>query len=437
MNAPKKRMVKDLVESTLGPLKDLTSNKILQNTASLYGTTIITSLLGFFYWFIAAKILSASSVGIAVAVQAASQLVALLCMIGLGTLTIGELAKGHSKARSLILTVSAAGGAFALIGAILAGLALETFSSSLRPGLEGPIRLVVFCLLCSLTTVTLIIDDSCIGLLRGDLQLKRNAIFAATKLLILPALVFTWDAHSGLQLLAAWLVGLILSLLIVIKFLGTATKGQSSHFDFADLFSKRRLITHHHWLNMSLIAPAYLWPIVVASVIGARETAAFNAAWFCVIFVNAIPAQFSTVLFSLPPGDEIALRREVRISMRICTILACVAAPFFAATSWFILGVFSRDYRVATGVMILLAFTVLPSAIKFHYVSILRVRGQIRAAAIRTSLTTVVDVALAVTGAKLYGLTGLGAGLLVASLAEMVLFAPLVLGVIRASAQEE
>ena len=64
---------------------------IVRNAASLYGATIVTSLLGFVYWFVAARLVPAQAVGIASALQSAAMFLGYFCVIGLNTLVISEL----------------------------------------------------------------------------------------------------------------------------------------------------------------------------------------------------------------------------------------------------------------------------------------------------------------------------------------------------------
>src|ERR1035438_6627611 len=84
-------------------LRALTEGPLVRNAASLYGSTIVTSALGFFYWFMAARLLPAASVGIASAIQSAAQLLSVVCVLGLSTLLISELSVDRTHARSLML----------------------------------------------------------------------------------------------------------------------------------------------------------------------------------------------------------------------------------------------------------------------------------------------------------------------------------------------
>lgn len=417
----------------LTEVKRAIEGPIVRNAASLYGATIITSLLGFIYWFVAARLVPAQAVGIASALQSAAQFLGYFCVIGLNTMVISELSADRQRARSLILTAVAAVGIVSLIFSAVVAIGLQSLSSAIREGVHGPVGLLVFALLTCLTTVLLVLDDACIGLLRGDLQLKRNAVFAVSKLALLPILIWAWSSQSGIELVVAWLAGLAISSMTLGLQLGKLTRGQPSRLEFRRLLEKRHLMVGHHWLNLSIQAPRLILPVLVVVIIGPRANAAFTAAFLVVSFVNVIPSQLSTVLFALAPGDEAALRQQVRKTMRICRLLSIVSALFFFIFAGLILRVFGHDYVQATTALIIIGLTTYPQSLKAHYVAIARVRGRMQFAAFRTTVGACLEVGLAAAGAHIHGLTGLGMGYLVATLTEAVLFSPSVFGVLRAA----
>src|SRR6202034_408190 len=130
-------------------------------------------------------------------------------------------------------------------------------------------------------------------------------------------------------LVIAWFAGLLISLVTLAIQLAKLTRGQSSRFDFQRIFEKRKLVIGHHWLNLSIQSPRLVLPVLVAVIVGPKANAAFTAAFLVVSFVNVIPSQLSTVLFALAPGDEAALRHQVRKTMRICRLLSLMSAVLF------------------------------------------------------------------------------------------------------------
>jgi len=62
-----------------------TNSVMLINAGSLVGTTVVTSFLGFVYWWIAARHFPPDVVGIASASISAMALLGGFCILGLGT----------------------------------------------------------------------------------------------------------------------------------------------------------------------------------------------------------------------------------------------------------------------------------------------------------------------------------------------------------------
>jgi O-antigen/teichoic acid export membrane protein len=337
----------------------------------------------------------------------------------------------------LMLTAAAGVGALSLVVATASGMVLERFSSAFQHAFSGFVGILVFALLSALTTILLVLDDSCVGLLRGDIQFRRNAVFAVSKLLFLPLLIAVWPDSSGTELVLAWLAGLAVSLATLSYQLGKLTRGQSSRLNFRGIFEKRRLMFRHHWLNLSIQSSRLILPVLVLAILGPQATAAYTVAMLVVSIVNIIPTHLSTVLFALAPGDEVALRREVRHTMRLCFFLALVSAPFFLILSRPILGAFGSSYEAASVALATLGLTTYPIAVKSHYVAISRVRGRMRQAASRTMLGATFEIGLAAAGGEIHGVTGVAVGFLLATIVEAVLFAPVVFGVVRAVPQGE
>lgn len=420
-----------LIERPMVEAKAALEGPLVRNAASLYGSTIITSVLGFLYWLVAARMVPARAVGIASAVQSAAQLLAVFCVVGLSTLLISELSHDRSHARTLMLTAATLVGLLAALSAAVVSVVVHSFSSTVGSGLAGPVGTLVFILLSALTTILVLLDDACIGLLRGDLQLRRNTVFAVSKLLLLPLLILAWATQSGTELVVAWLAGLTISLLTLSMNLAQLTRGQASRLDFRRLFEKRRLIGSHHWLNISISAPRLVLPILVTTIVSAEANAAYTAAMLLIGFVNIIPSHLATVLFALKPGDEVALRREVKKTMGICLVLAVVSAPFFFLFSNFVLGIFGPSYTSASTALAILGLTTYPAAVKTHFVSISRVRGRMASAGASTLLGACFEVGLAALGGAKFGVTGVAAGYLAAVVIEVAIYGPVVFGVLR------
>ena len=75
---------------------------MLHNASSMIGTTVITSGLGFAYWWLAARLFAQAQVGFASALIAAMGLLSTFGIVGLGTLLMSELPRRPKEHGSLI-----------------------------------------------------------------------------------------------------------------------------------------------------------------------------------------------------------------------------------------------------------------------------------------------------------------------------------------------
>ena len=408
-------------------LKGLVSGPLIWNAAWLYSTTIVTSGLGYGYWFFAARLAPISSVGISSAAVSASQLISLVCVLGLSTLIISELSADKERARSLMLTTCVIVAAASLVISVSAALALRLTSTDLTPAFTGFAGPIIFILMSLCTTVLVVLDNASIGLLRGDLQFKRNTIFSLVKLLLLPVFIAAGISKSAVPLEAAWLGGLVLSGGALVKWLWKATSGPSAPLQLAYFRARRRLMYGHYLLNLSGAAPGFAMPVVVAVVLGASANASYTSATLIAGFVNTVPFQLCTVLFAIAPGDENRLRIEMRKTLFISAAVAIAAVPVLLLLSHFVLAIFGERYTSGTRALEILGIGVFPSIVISHYIAVARIRGRLKRAAIWTALGGVAEIGGGVAGGSLGGITGVAIGVFTALVIQAGFLAPSVI----------
>src|SRR5579859_4612032 len=185
---------------------------MLVNAGSLVGSTAVTSVLGFAYWWLAARQFLPETVGLASALISLMMLLGNFCMLGLGTLLITELPRQPGQEVPLISTaliiVGAVGACTGIAFALVTPYTLANFqflSTSIT-------NTIIFAGGISLTAITLVLDQALIGVLRGGLQLWRNTLFATAKLVVLFALGLWLSHKTGITIYTTWAIGNALSL---------------------------------------------------------------------------------------------------------------------------------------------------------------------------------------------------------------------------------
>ncbi|MBE3561715.1 MAG: oligosaccharide flippase family protein [Ktedonobacteraceae bacterium] len=383
------------------------------NAASLVGTTAVTSALGFVYWGLTARMFPLKAVGLASVSISTMMLLGTFCLLGLGTLLIGELPQQPGKEGALIsaalLLVGGVGvcvgGAFAMIAPLL--------SPELRGLGTSPVDVLLFALGVSLTAMGLVLDQALIGLLRGELQLWRNLLVSAIKVVAIFALSFWASQATGLAIYTTWTIANLFSLLALTGF--ALAKGKLPTGIFHPHWGLLRKLgpaaLRHHILNLTLQAPVQILPMMVTIMLSTEMNAKFYMAMNISTLVTIIPVALTTVLHAEGSLRPAMLTRKIRLTLSL-TFLASVGA---IAVLWpgapLILGLFGHSYAqdAAWGLRIL-ALEAFPVMIRNHYVSVRRIQGQVGRAIPLIIAVGAFQLLGAAVGAHYGGMTGLCLG---------------------------
>lgn len=385
---------------------------LLRNASALAATTGVTSVLGFAYWATAARLFSQQAVGYGAAAISAMTLLGTIGMLGMGTLLIGELPRRSDRAGLVSAALLTCG-----LGSLVLGLGFAVlgprFSARFDHISGTPGQAALFMAGVILTGVSLVFDQATIGLMRGGLQLTRNAIFVAVKLLVLPAAAIVLHDQFGVGVTASWIVGIALSMMLLAIRLRLSGIRVLPRPDWGVLRGLGRTALAHNWLNLSLSIPMSLIPVLVTVIVSPSANAAFYAAWTLVFFLKVVPIHLSTVLFAVAAADPQVIARKLRFTLRLSLLIGLPGMAVLGIGAHLALSMFGPGYaRAATLPLQLLVISYLPSIPKMQYIAVCRAAGRIpRAAAVMTA-AAVAEVTASAVGAAYGGLKGLSLALL-------------------------
>ncbi len=397
---------------------------MLFNAGSLVATFAVTSGFGFAYWWLAARQFPPEAVGFASAAISAMMLLGTFCILGLGTLLIRELPRRLGKEVSLISTalivVSALGGCIGILFAVIAPYTSPDLHI-LRASLQN---VVLFAIGVSLTAITLVLDQAVIGLLRSDLKLWRNALFAGIKLIALFVAGFWLSQRVGLTIYATWAIGNALSTAALIGFAALKGKWTGRMFlpDWGLLRALRRSALKHHILNLILQGPTMAMPVLVTVLIS--ET---SNAWFYISFTLAdmayiAPYALVTTLYAVGSAQPSALAHKARLTIGLAVITSVLTNCVLLFGSRQLLGLFGQSYAEG-GVWCLriLGLGALPFIIKEHYIAFCRIQDRITSILLPLTAAALLELAAAALGAHFAGLPGLSLGWITVECVEAML----------------
>jgi len=399
---------------------------LLLNGGSIIGTTALTSGLGFLFWLLAARSSTPADVGLASAAVSAMQLLGTIGVMGLGTLLIRELPRQNGEKGSLIMAaLLIASGLSLLLGALFAVLA-PVASDEFLPLRSGLGSVVLFALGVALTAATVVFDRACIGLLRGGLQLERNGFFGIAKLVALLAAGVWIPTAGGLAIYGVWALANLLSLLFVAGRVGVARVAKSA------VSPQWQLLTHlrgdalrHHALNLSIYAPDWFFPVLTTALFSSETTAYYYVASMLAAFVGTAPHALTQALYAIGAQNPDLLARKMRLTLKLSTLIGIVANLVLVFAADFILSWYGTTYVApAAACLRILALGVFPTTVTTHYLTISRIHRRFLSATKAIAAVGALGLALGAMGAKLYGLSGLAAGWVIAQAIGAVFMAP-------------
>lgn len=256
----------------------VTDSRIIMNAVYLIGTQGLTSLLGFAYWVVAARKLSPDALGVVAASVSLIAFLSSLATLGLGTgLVRNRAAPNYASI--------ARGSLWAALGLTIALSTVYAGAASLLPSLGwpplpfSPWWLVLATppgLICGLLDA--------MGLAERDTRivLVRNTAANALKLICLLAFVSTaagavWTTVLGLAASAVLVLWRVAALRKPLMPGPVRLPGSFIRYSIAQY-----LVT---WVfNM----PTYLFPVIVATVLGAASAGFFTVAWSTAFFLSAM-----------------------------------------------------------------------------------------------------------------------------------------------------
>lgn len=385
---------------------------LLRNASTLAATTGVTSLLGFAYWATAARLFSQQAVGYGAAAISAMTLLGTIGMLGMGTLLIGELPRRTARA-GLISAALLTCGLGSLVLALAFSLLAPHFSQRFQHVSGTLAQTALLSIGVVLTGISLVFDQATIGLMRGGLQLTRNTIFAAAKLVALPVAAVVLHDQFGVGIVACWVAGIALSMVVLalrLRFGGTSVLPRP---EWGVLRRLGKTAFAHNWLNLSMTIPLTLIPVLVTVVVSPSANAAFYSAWMLSSFLKIVPLHLSTVLFAIAAADPQVIARKLRFTLRLSLMIGLPGMALLGFGAHLALSAFGPGYAsIATLPLCLLVIGYLPTIPKTLYIAVCRAVGRIpRAAAVMTG-AAVMEVTASAVGGAYGGLKGLSFALL-------------------------
>jgi O-antigen/teichoic acid export membrane protein len=407
---------------------------LLRNAGSLAATTGMTSIFGFVFTILAARMFSANAVGWGNAAINAMQLFGTIGMFGLGTMLIGELPKRKGDRGGLFAASLATSGIGSVILGLIFAIVVGMFFNQSLPGVGGSLgEVLLFVVGTALSGATFVFDEGTIGMLRGGVQLWRNMSLSGIKLIALPVTAVLLHDKYGVGLSLAYVIGIFGSLVPASIML---VRGGSRLYHRPDWQSLRRLLPvaiNHNWLNLAMATPSRIIPIVVVVSVGSDKGAVFYIAWMITSLLFMVPVHLGTVLFALASASPQLVAEKLRFVLRVSLMIGLPVMAVLAIGAHFMLHIYDSPKNhfiyshLGTVPLWLLVIGYIPQMPRAQFIAVSRATNRVGQAAGLICFFASCEIVSIYVGGRLGGLDGLSFAYLGVLIMEGLITAPTVL----------
>jgi O-antigen/teichoic acid export membrane protein len=408
-----------LRRSACGLVQNWRTSSLVRNSVYILATAVVTSLMGYLYWVVAARSYSEHDVGLAAALIAAMTLGSTVASLG-PAFTLVQMLPQRRGGRAWSLTLNtalAAGGTASLALGVGLALVLPGLSSDfavLGEDLAYPSLLVAGVVL---TTVGILLDYTFVAERAAGKMFVRNLLFSVVRIPLLLAPVAVMAGLDAIGVLGAWVLATAASCVAAMPLVGRLGRSYASSVRGVVRHGRSMLsaLAGHHLISMGGALPMYLLPMLVAALLSPTANAYFYTAWMVCNALFMVPFAVSSSLFAEGSHAAHELHRQVRASTVITAALLAPLMLVLLLGSRYVMAAFgSRYVQHVPPLLTLLALSAIPEAITSLYISVLRVEGRLRFAAALSVGMGALTMGLAWVLLRDLGLIGAGWAVLLA-----------------------
>ena len=389
------------------------SDPLYLNSYYLMVGMAITSVTGFAFWLLAARLASVHEVGQAAGLFSAVLFLGYLTSFSL-PVGILRFASGRTRFGPIANWAFLVSAATSVLASLVFCAGTGLWAPSLETVLAGFGTIALFAVFNASTAVGTLLDSLFAARRAARFSALRKSASGIARLALLPLLV----GSGGAGIYAANFLPVALMTLVLLVALPRLLSGYDRGFegDEGELHSFFSFSLGTFPSSLLSGAPLFALPLFLLGVLGTRQMAFFYVGWTISNILQLIPAQVAQMSLSESSHDDphIVARRSRRFSLALvlpATIVIVALAPQ-------ILSLYGSSYEAhATFLLRLLALSAVPWAFVAIDLALLQAERRLAAISAVSAFYAVSSIALSTVLGALFGLSGVAIGWLAANLA--------------------
>lgn len=392
------------------------NSSLLRNGYALIASAGLTSVLGLFFWGLAARFYSAEQVGVGAALISTMLTIGNIAQLNLGNLLNRYLPSAGASALRLVLTAYALAATAAAIFSTVTVIFIAYFVAELDFLREKPLSAAAFIVATMAWTLFALQDSVLAGLRRATVVPLENMFYSAAKLALLA--LFAGSSLLGSGLYAAWILPLPLLLaainwLIFFRFLPRHRSGGEG-----SLPGRRAMAHFFGWDYAGTLASMVAMgvaPLVVLHQDGAASLAIYYICWEIAYGAYLISRSMGISLLAEAAFDRAKLHR-LAIEALLYTMAPLVGLVLILLIGApLLLTLLGAQYSEASPALLrVLALSCLPWSLVTLILAVARATGRTEAVAVAQVTTLAIVLGLGTPLVASHGATGMAVAWLVA-----------------------
>lgn len=362
---------------------------------------VISGLIGFLYWIIAAKYYSQDIVGINTALISSMNLIVLLSYLGLDQSIIRFFPNGN-KFNIFVTSII-----IIILSTLILGIIFIFGIGILSPNLEivknFAFPFLIALLAFSLTQPTAQIF---IALRKSQYYFYQNIFLGLRLVLIFIPFLGKFGIFISFGISA--IIAVIFSFYYIYKLdLKMPDKSELILIDWSYLKTSFRFSIGNYFLIILLTAPSYLLPIIVLNVLGSEQTASYYISYNIGSVLFMISAAFGTSLFvEGSHGESLKLNTIKTLKATFLVLIPLAVILFYFGG--LLLSLIGKNYLSGFELLRLIIISSFLYSICMIFISIRRIQKKMKDLIIVSSIIFVLIIGLSYPLMSIYGINGIG-----------------------------
>jgi O-antigen/teichoic acid export membrane protein len=296
---------------------------LLHNASALMISTIVSSVVGFLFWVVAARWFPAQTVGQASALVSSMTFLAAIAQLNLASLYARFLPTAGARTLRLVLTGAAAAAGMA----VLATVAYLLVGPGTTVVGDNALIKLFFGVAVVASALTFISDGALIALGQATWVPAKNVATAVAKLALVVGLGVAGATAAGFGLLAAWAVPVIASVIVVAIVVvrrfapahAAATRHRQAPLHRAEV---ARFVTAEYVNSLVSNTVAFVPPVLVSITVGAVLGAYFYIPWLVGVAATTLLWNVVTSFVVAASGEHGSPRKHLTHSIRLGAVVS-------------------------------------------------------------------------------------------------------------------